>query len=228
MIIKISVALMFCLALLADGCESKSGGTANTAPSNSQQTVAASSANSSEVKNEGRPAPVTNPANSEAVASTAADVCALIEKSEIEAVQGRPVQSAAPSQHTTGGLTFSQCYYTVMSADGSKNLSVHLQVIGSVAKSRGRNVVREFWEEKLKREKGRDEEEEEEEGEAGKPLPVSGLGDEAFWIGNNSMGAIYTLKNDKIVRISVGGPGDAKTRIEKSETLARKSLQRLK
>jgi|GEM_PF-2438957 len=227
MIIKISVALMLCLAFLADGCESKPGGTANTAPSNTQQTAAASSANSSEVKSEGRPAPVANAANSESGANNAADVCGLIEKSEIESVQEQPVRSVAPSSHTSDGLIFSQCYYTVMSSDGSKNLSVHLQVIGSAAKSRGRNVVKDFWEEKLKREKGRGEEDEEER-EAGKPLPVSGLGDEAFWMGNNVMGAIYTLKNDKIVRVSIGGPDDAKTRIEKSKTLAQKSLQRLK
>jgi len=178
-----------------------------------------------EVKSEGRPAPVANPAEGESGANAVADVCALIEKSEIASVQGEPVRSVAPSSHTSDGLIFSQCYYTVMSADGSKNLSVHLQVIRSAAKSPGRNVVRDFWE-KLKREKDKSEEEEREEAE--KPLPVSGLGDEAFWMGNNLMGAIYALKKDKIVRVSVGGPGDAKTRIEKSKTLAQKSLQRLK
>lgn len=224
MIIKISVALMCCLAFFAEGCESKSGGTANSAPSNTQQTVSASPANSLEVKSEGRPAPLANPAHSESVANAAPDVCALIEKSEIASVQGEPVRSVAPSSYTSDGLTFSQCYYTVMSAEGSKNLSVHLQVIRSAAKSPGRNVIRNFWE-KLKSEKGRSEKEEQ---EGGKPMPVSGLGDEAFWMGNNLMGAIYALKKDKIVRISVGGPGDAKTRIEKSKTLAQKSLQRLK
>jgi hypothetical protein len=225
MIIKISVALMFCLAFLADGCESKPGGAANTAPSNTQQTASASPANSLEVKSEGRPAPVANPANGESGANAVPDICALIEKSEIASVQGQPVQAVAPSHHTTGGLNFSQCYYTVMSADGSKNLSVHLQVIRSAAKNPSRKAVRDFWEEKLKHENGRSEEEER---EAGKPLPISGLGDEAFWMGNNVMGAIYAIKNDKIVRVSVGGPGDAKTRIEKSKTLAQKSLQRLK
>jgi hypothetical protein len=224
MIIKISVALIFCLAFFAEGCESKSGGEANSAPSNTQQTASASPANSVEVKNEGRPAPVANPADGDSGANAVPDICALIEKSEIASVQGQPVRSVAPSSYTSDGLTFSQCYYTVMSDDGSKNLSVHLQVIRSAAKSPGRNLVRDFWE-KLKREKDRSAEEER---EGGKPMLVSGLGDEAFWMGNNLMGAIYALKKDKIVRISVGGPGDAKTRIEKCKTLAQKSLQRLK
>jgi hypothetical protein len=179
-----------------------------------------------EVKSEAGPAPVANSAEGDTGANALQDVCALIEKSEIESVQGLPVRSAAPSSHTSDGLIFSQCYYTVLSTDGSKNLSVHLQVIRSAAKSPGRNVIRDFWEEKIEREKGRGEEEEREESD--KPLPVSGLGDEALWMGNNLMGAIYVLKKDKIVRVSVGGPGDAKTRIEKSKTLALKSLQRLK
>lgn len=226
MIIKISVAVMFCLAFFADGCESKSGGATNSAPSNTQQTTSASPANSLEGKSEGRPEPpVANPADGESGASDGADVCALIEKSEIASVQGEPVRAVAPSSYITDGLNFSQCYYTVMSADGSKNLSVHLQVIRSAAKGQGRTMVKDFWEQKLKHPKGRSEKEEQ---ESGKPLPVSGLGDEAFWMGNNVMGAIYARKNDKIVRVSIGGPGDAKTRIEKSKTLAQKSLQRLK
>lgn len=216
---------MFCLAFFADGCESKPVGGGNAAPSNTQQTASASPANTLEVKSEGRPAPVANPAGGDTGASAEPDVCALIEKSEIASVQGEPVRSVAPSSYITDGLNFSQCYYTVMSADGSKNLSVHLQVIRSAAKSQGRKVVKDFWEQKLKPQKGRSEKEEQ---ESGKPLPVSGLGDEAFWMGNNVMGAIYAIKNDKIVRVSVGGPGDAKTRIEKSKTLAQKSLQRLK
>lgn len=225
MIVKISIALLFCLALFADGCESTSVGGGNSAPTNAQQTAPAAAANSSDVKSEGRPAPVTNPADGEAGANAAPDVCSLIEKSELATVQGQPVQSAAPSSRTSGGLLISQCYYTIFSADGSKNLSVHLQVIRSAAKSSGRNVVKDFWEEKLMREKGQTGEDEK---EAGERLSVPGLGDEAFWIGNSITGAIYVLKNDKIVRVSVGGPDNAKTKIEKSKTLAQKSLQRLK
>jgi len=227
MIIKISLALFFCLTLFADGCESKSVEGGNSAPSNTQQTAAASAstANSSSVNSEARPSPVANPAGGASATSAGSDVCALIEKSEIESVQGQPVQSVTPSSRTLGALLISQCYYNVFSADGSKNLSVHLQIIRSAAKNSGRNEVREFWREKLKGEKEQAGEEGE---EAGERLSIQGLGEEAFWIGNSITGAIYALKDDKIVRVSVGGPGDDKTKIEKSKQLAQKSLQRLK
>jgi hypothetical protein len=225
MMMNVSIALVFCLAVFADGCETTPTGGRDSAPSNAQQTASAAPANSSAVQSEGRPAPGTDPAAGEPGASAGPDVCALIEKSEIASVQGQPVQSVTPGGRTSGALLISQCYYSVISADGSKNLSVHLQVIRSAAKSPGRNVVRDFWEEKLMGEKGQAEEEEKDSGER---LRVQGLGDEAFWIGNSITGAIYVLKNDVIVRVSVGGPDDAKTKIEKASALARTSLQRLK
>lgn len=39
-------------------------------------------------------------------------------------------------------------------------------------------------------------------------------------------GALYVLKEDAILRISVGGASDIKTKLEKSKTLAQKALAR--
>ncbi|MCA1593629.1 MAG: hypothetical protein LC754_13455 [Acidobacteria bacterium] len=226
MIIKISIALMLCLVFFANSCESKSGGQNSAPSSNTQQTASnAPAANVSGANAAEQATPAANSAASnEAPVVAGPDICSLIDKSEIAAVQGAQVQSVVPSSQMSGALAISQCYYTVISADGSKNLSVHLQVMRGDAKAAGRNAAKDFWEEKFKHEKDRGEEEE----ETGQPLPIKGVGDEAFWMGNDRVGALYALKGDKIVRVSVGGPDDGKVKIEKSKTLARKTLQRLK
>ncbi len=155
------------------------------------------------------------------------DTCGFIQNSEIESVQGLPVQQTQPTSQKYGDLDISQCYYTAISADGSKNLSVFLQVIQLNPKSARRNALREFWEEKFARESKEKSREEKDEGEAiNPPLHVSGIGAEAFWLGNNRGGALFVLKKNKLVRVSVGD-ADAKVQIEKSKTLARKALARL-
>ena len=56
---------------------------------------------------------------------------------------------------------------------------------------------------------------------------IDGVGEQAFWNGNRFGGALYVLKNDVIVRVSVGGPDDQETNLEKSKALAEKALLRL-
>jgi hypothetical protein len=68
-------------------------------------------------------------------------------------------------------------------------------------------------------------EEGEEEGKG--PLEVEGLGDEAFWVGNNTIGVLHVLKGDGYITLSVGGPEDQAVKIEKTKTLARAILPRL-
>jgi len=46
-------------------------------------------------------------------------------------------------------------------------------------------------------------------------------------MGSEKAGAVYVLTKNRMVRVSVGGPDDAKTKIEKSKTLAAKVLKRL-
>ena len=68
---------------------------------------------------------------------------------------------------------------------------------------------------------------EKEEGEAKEPLKVDGVGDEAFWTGTRVGGALYVLKGDAYIRISVGGGGDQAQKMQKSKTLAESVLKRL-
>jgi hypothetical protein len=56
---------------------------------------------------------------------------------------------------------------------------------------------------------------------------VKDLGDEAFWVGSPIGGALYVLKSDLMFRLSVGGGGDQKAKLNKSKTLAQKILKRM-
>jgi len=69
---------------------------------------------------------------------------------------------------------------------------------------------------------------EEEEERLSVPKPVKGVGQEAFWVGNGVIGGLYVLKGDAYIRISIGGAETEAARIEKTKTLARSALKRLK
>ena len=226
MFFKLGISLVCFLVSLGHACDSKSGAGQNPAPGNASQTAAATTTKSAELEGD---------ANSEASPVSSAvvlDACALIEKSEVASVQGVEVQQMQPTSQKHGDLNISQCYYTVISADGSKNLSVYLQVIQRDPKSSKRDALKEFWKERSGREskekkREKREEREEEEEEINPPQPVSSVGDEAFWLGTSRGGALFVLKNDKVLRVTVGGTDDVKAQIEKSKTLAKKALARL-
>jgi hypothetical protein len=212
MFFKLGISLVCFLVLLGNACDSRSRAGQKPAPAEPK-----------------------NGANSEAGSASsdaALDACTLIEKSEIASVQGVGVQQMQPTSQKHGDLNISQCYYTVISADGSKNLSVYLQVIQRDPKSSRRDALKEFWEERFEREgkektEEKREEREEEEEEINPPLPVPGIGDEAFWLGTSRGGALFVLKKDKVLRVTAGGTDDVKAQIEKSKTLAKKALARL-
>jgi hypothetical protein len=165
----------------------------------------------------------------------ASDACSLIDSSEIAAVQGAPVQLTQPTGYDYGNLKISQCYYTAISGDG-KNLSVHLQVIQPSSDNAKRDAVSEFWKARFNRGEKKNESkekragasEEEEEDAPGIPIRISGIGDEAVWLASTRGGALFVRSKDKLVRVTLGGSADPKTQIEKSRTLAKRALARLK
>ena len=220
MVVNRSILLLSCLALWVSGCDSKSASPSISTPASSTQSQSAASPSSTNVNVTTNQQPATSPTSKAGFVNA----CDLIEKAEIASVQGAPVQSTVPSSQTSDALAISQCYYTVTSADGSKNLSVHLEVIQADPKSGSPNAVKDYWERSFGEEKPKGEDEEK---ESAKPLPVSGVGEEAFWTGNNKAGAVYALKKGKMVRISLGGPDDVKTKIEKSKKLIASVLKRI-
>jgi hypothetical protein len=153
-----------------------------------------------------------------AVTSADSDACALLTKEEIQAVQGEPFKETKPSQKSGAGLIISQCYFELPTPVNSVVLTV-------TRKAEGGRDPSESWQETFHREKAP--ERKKEEGEEKEPLKVEGIGDEAFWTGNRVGGALFVLKGNAYLRISVGGAGDQAAKIDKSKTLAASALKRL-
>lgn len=210
---KTAFLLLCYLALLGHGCGRKPGEsqTAGQSSTTQAQTGSPSAATAKSV---------TSPASIPATNTLGVDACLLIQKSEIAAVQGAQVQSTVPNAERNGDLVVSQCYFMVASADGSKNLSVHLQVTQADPKGSNPKAAKDHWERSFRKSEG-----------AGNKKktdrePIAGIGEEAFWVGDNKMGVLYVLKKDKLIRVSIGGPG-SENRLEKSKTLMAKALGRL-
>jgi hypothetical protein len=95
--------------------------------------------------------------------------------------------------------------------------------------------VRQYWEDTFGKFRKAEREEaaerktgvEPKEEERKPPQKIEGVGEEAFWIGNRIGGALYVLKNNAILRISVGGADNQETKINKSKALSLKALPRL-
>ena len=162
--------------------------------------------------------PSATPSVSVAPATADTDACALLTKEEIQAVQGEPFKDTKPSQKSTAGLIVSQCYFELPTP-------VNSVVITITRKAEGGRDPGESWQEIFHREKAP--ERKKEEGEEKEPLKVEGIGDEAFWTGNRVGGALFVLKGNCYLRISVGGAGHQAEKMEKSKTLASSALKRL-
>jgi hypothetical protein len=182
--------------------------------------------------------------------------CRLLSGADIQEVQGEAPQDAQGSEHLAGGLSMSQCFFRLPTFSKSVNLEVIRPAPDSSAAAlkdfwrqrfardsiEGREHERERKEERerehereLKREKetgqtregGHPKEREEGGEEESKPQRVAGLGDEAYWSGNQITSALSVLRKDTVIRISVGGPEDEATKIKKAKALAQKVLKGL-
>ena len=159
----------------------------------------------------------------------AADPCKLLTSGDIQAVQGEAVQESKPGTQPSAGLVMSQCLFRT--ANPSKSVSVALASAGSTS-------PRAFWQkqfgsghsesedkEKEKAAAGRKDAKEDDEGT--RPRAIQGVGEQAYWVGSPMVGALYVLKGDTFLRISVGGVREEAARIQKSVALARLALKRL-
>lgn len=250
---KAYIPLLCCLLLLT-ACQ----GSSTTQTSTVTTTAPAAAAASPQTNNPVAAAseqPQSMPAASQdaAAANSAAqsgkpklDACSLITNEEINSVQGEPVKETKTDGKIEGGMSISQCFYSVVSFSKSVSLTVTQRDPNN---SSGRGP-KEFWEETFgrydekegdkdkerERDKGKKAEKErereksqggEEEEESTPPKKISGVGEEAFWMGSRVGGALYALKKNAFIRISVGGPGDENEKINKSKALAQKALKRL-
>ncbi len=221
--------LFICFLILTNGCTTPAPNQATPQPS--AETAASPASNATN--------PNATPSPGASVAKAKLAACSLLTSDEIKAVQGEAVKETTPSNHGTGDFIVSQCYYALPTSSNS----ISLTLTERNPDSKGGEGVRDFWEQTFgkdekksesERKKERDQEKKkpeakrEGEEEESAPLePVRGVGDEAFWSVSRVGGALYVLKRDHFFRISVGGKGDAETKLKKSKTLAQKALRRL-
>ena len=134
----------------------------------------------------------------------ARNACEVLTKKDLAAVQGE----AFTSTKLTESADRSQCFYQL------PTFSKSVSVVVMSGKSR------QYWKANFEKAHG-------EEGEDEEVVHVRGVGDDAVWSGNHLVGALYVLRRDKIVRISVGGPGTKEQKIAKARRLGARALARL-
>ena len=140
------------------------------------------------------------------ILATQLDACHVLSKKDVAAVQGEAFTETKLSSH--GNAT--TCFYQLPTF--SKSISVDVM----------RSGARDFWVEtfdkQIEARRARKKKD---------PLKVSGIGNQALWVGGLGSGSLYVRQGDALVRVSVGGPGSDKDKIEKSKKLAAKALKKL-
>ena len=203
--------------LVLAGCSSNSNSPASSNGANTSTTSTNSSAPAQPVKSK-------------------IDACGLLTSDDIKGVQGESYQDAKRSDRQDGDFIIAQCYFALPTSANSVVLNV------TTAREGASTTPRKFWEttfaqnaakppakeKEQDREKAKSgERREAAEEEAPKPEKIAGLGEDAYWIASHVGGALYVLKGDEFFRISVGGAGEAKSKLTKSKTLAEKVLKKL-
>ncbi len=151
------------------------------------------------------------------------DACALLSSAAIEKNLGESVKNTKPTSQVQGGVRFSQCFYTLQTF--TKSISVTL----TSPAGGDRDAARELWQrwfhkeavEDPDRKSARGGSEEEEVGASARP--VSGLGDEAFWV-QSFVGNLYVRRGDRYIRISIGGKQTDAERLATAKALASEAL----
>jgi hypothetical protein len=162
--------------------------------------------------------------------ATTSEPCLLLTSEEIESVQGQPVKDTHPSSQTARGLVVSQCFFELPTPANSITVALFEK-----SDKAGGAAAKEYWqttfhggEESTRPDDetdrpGRNEERE----KKSPPEKMADIGDEAFWTANPMTNALYVLKGERFIRISVGGAGDVASKRSKATTLAQFVLKRL-
>ena len=142
--------------------------------------------------------------------------CTLLTSEELQAVQGEPLSTTKATTHQVQGLAMYDCFFTLPTFSNSVSLSITQSGAGPDARD-----ARQSWRDTLAAATAK----------AGPkvdpPKKIEGVGEEAFWTGNERVGALYVLSGPRYLRISVGGAGGPSSKIEKSRVLADAILKKL-
>lgn len=153
-----------------------------------------------------------------AAAAAAPNACEVLTPRDVARVQGSKFTTTRLTESKDGGVTISQCFYTLPRFTDS----VTIDLI--------RGQARSFWQQHFA---------ESEVNEAGmlsvmrepeeesRPRAITGVGERAVWSGNRLSGALYVLSGDTVVRVSVGGAGTEEQKIERAKRLAERVVRRL-
>ena len=178
--------------------------------------------------------PGAAPTDSKPLAQTTPrfDCCALLTAQEIEAVQGSTIKDKKNSEQAHAGVLMTQCVYLAADFPQSVSLAISRADPSDPAKRSMAGYWKETFGRYAKPQESPEREERspalhKEEKEAVPPKKVEGIGDDAYWLADRVGGALYVLKKDAILRLSVGGKDSAETKLEKSKTLAQTALSRL-
>lgn len=148
------------------------------------------------------------------------DPCRLLTDAEVRMVQGQTPAHKIPSEQPAGSFRFTQCFYRTQELSSSVSVALGIPLMDSK-----RSGPRDYWRAQFKRE-DREEREESDE-KKNEPRRLAGLGDEAFWVGDPFTGALYVLRGEIFLRVSVGGSPDQAQKIKRARTLALYALKRL-
>src|ERR1700730_2942929 len=180
---------------------------------------------SQKTKNSGAPAAKTR----------AVDACMLLTSAELQAAVGEPLAEARPSTQPAGRIQTSDCLFRTPAFAKSVSLTVALP--GSATSG---SALREFWRNQFHAAREKEEDtagesaetpsasEAELERNARKPRAISGLGEDAFWVGSPISGALYVLEGDAFLRVSVGGIPNESSRLAKSKMAASAAIGHLR
>jgi hypothetical protein len=183
------------------------------------------------------------------------ETCRMLSAEDVREVQGEAPQDAQGSEHLAGGLSMSQCFYRLPTFSKSVNIELIRGEEGGESAAvkefwalrfhpeavRKRELEREHLEEQgreLERRKEQERasgqvregghKEKEGEEEESRPQRVGGLGEDAYWSGNQITGGLSVLtRKNAIVRVSLGGPESRDEKIKRASALARKLLKQL-
>ena len=212
------------LASLVAGCKEQASQTQTLPPA-----PAANSPSPAVTNINAAPASNTNASSSN---KSTIDACKLLTNEEIKTVQRDTLKNTTLTAPGDGTFIISQCFYATNDFVNSVSLTVTQQNSNTGAKN-----IREFWKERFRSEGNQNRERErerdnkakasEEEEEGAPPERVKGVGEEAYSVGNAKFGALYVLKGNKILRLSVGGSHSQPERIQKMKSLAQYAVSRL-
>jgi len=169
-----------------------------------------------------------------AATKPAPDPCGLLSSSEIKTVQGETVVEKKYSEQGTGSFLLRACFY--LTPTFTKSVSLALAVPNPA--SAAGDGPRDYWlkqfhdadtspDGRLTHER-RPQTKEEQAEQKTKPVEVSGLGEQAYWIPDPHVGTLYVLEENYFLRISLGGKDSNDVRSKKANDLARAALRRLK